>query len=63
MLVFWLRGSEVKLPRFLQIGERFFFAFALTGDINFQTLRDHHFPSRKTFAANGLFIASFFHRS
>ena len=35
-----LRRFEVKFQCFLQVGERLFFGFALTGDVNFQALRD-----------------------
>ena len=30
----------MKFHCFLQVGERLFFGFALTGDVNFQALRD-----------------------
>jgi len=35
-----LRRFEVKFQRFLQVAERFFFGFALAGNIDFQALRD-----------------------
>jgi hypothetical protein len=35
-----VRRLEVELQRFFQIGERFFFGFALAGNIDFKALRD-----------------------
>jgi len=35
-----LRSLEVKFQRFLQVGERFFFALTLAGHVYFQALRN-----------------------
>jgi hypothetical protein len=35
-----LRRFEMKFKRFLEIGKSFFFGLALTGYVNFETLRD-----------------------
>jgi hypothetical protein len=35
-----MRWLEVQLQRFLKIRERFFLCVTLTGDVEFQTLRD-----------------------
>ena len=38
------RRFKVQFQRFLQVAQGFFFAFALTGDIDFETLRDIPVP-------------------
>jgi hypothetical protein len=35
-----LRWLEVELKRFLQVGKSFVFGLTLTGNVNFETLRD-----------------------